>query len=162
MALIKKTEMDKIQTACTRVGLYLKDFQRALIFVMIGFGCLGTSLVQADYRTPLPLDKNPDLFQRVITLPNARLLKEPSKSSEVLQTEVPIFSVYYVFGRKGNGDQAWIQVGRVIKDQPEGWIESKFTQDWSIMLVMQYAPPGQRERVLFFKDADTLTELIQA
>jgi serine/threonine-protein kinase PpkA len=160
MAIIKKTEMDKIQTPCTRIGLYLKGFQRALTFAMIGFWCLGTGLVQADYRTPLPLDKNPDLFQRVITLPNARLLKKPNKSSEVLQSEVPIFSVYYVFGREGNGDLAWTQVGRAVKDQPEGWIAAKFTQDWSIMLVMQYAPPGQRERVLFFEDADTLTELV--
>ena len=43
---------------------------------------------------------------------------------------------------------------------PDGWIADDKVQEWSIVLVMQYAAPGQRERVLFFEKRETLQELL--
>jgi serine/threonine-protein kinase PpkA len=111
-------------------------------------------------RQPLPHQENPDLFQRIITLPEARLFERPSRSSTVLAEALPVFDLYYVFARTQAGDESWLEVGKTITGATSGWLPSSAVQDWSIMLVMQYAPPGQRERVLFFDRLDALKELV--
>jgi serine/threonine-protein kinase PpkA len=110
----------------------------------------------AEPRTPLPWGAGTELSQRVLVLPGARLMERPDAASRVLQARLPVFEVFYVYGRQGD----WVEVGRKAQGPPDGWIAEDKVQEWSIMLVMQYAAPGQRERVLFFEKRETLQELL--
>ncbi len=131
-------------------------FRETVVLVLAGWICWTTAAASAAVRSPLPMEKNPELYQRIITLPGASLYTKPAETAEIGEHDIPIFEVFYVYGRDSN----WVEVGRSLKGPPEGWIEKTFTQDWSIMLVMQYAPPGQRERVLFFEKENALIDLI--
>jgi serine/threonine-protein kinase PpkA len=111
---------------------------------------------------PLIWGETKGLYQRVITLPGAQLLASPASAARRVQPELPVFDVFYVFGRDENDDQGWVEVGRQWNDVPEGWIDADLVQDWSLMLVMQYEAPGQREPVLFFEDMERLRDLVLA
>lgn len=116
----------------------------------------------ATARTPLALDGNLDFYQRVLTLPGAVLLREPRDGAPTAETKTPAFSIYYVFDRKTLGDDVWLEVGKSTDGAGAAWVKSAQTEAWEIMLVMQYAPPGQRSPVLFFKDKDSLAKLVQS
>lgn len=111
---------------------------------------------QAGPRIPLPWGEGTELSQRVLTLPGARLMQGPDGAAKVLEARLPVFEVFYVYGRQ----EGWVEVGREAQGPPDGWIADDKMQEWSIMLVMQYAAPGQRERVLFFEERETLQELL--
>ena len=134
----------------------LFTFRETVVLVLVGWICWTSAAASAAMRSPLPMEKTPELYQRIITLPGARLYIKPAVTAEIRENDIPIFEVFYVYGR----DPKWVEVGRSLKGPPEGWIEKTYTQDWSIMLVMQFAPPGQRERVLFFEKENALTDLI--
>ena len=128
-----------------------------ILFLLLALGVMGDfGIAKGNARKPLPLEKAPELYQRIITLPNASLFQKADKQSNIIEEQIPTFEVFYVYDRKSD----WIEVGRSVQGRADGWIEKALTQDWSIMLVMQYAPPGQRERVLFFEDVDPLIDLV--
>ena len=124
-----------------------------LFVVLTVFGTLmipgwGNNAVAGD--TPLKDDFGG--LQRVLTLPDAKRHKEPNADSKVLEDNIPVFSVRYVYER--SEDKQWTQVGSSATGKnPEtiGWIATERLQDWKSMLVMQYAPKGQRERTIFFQ-----------
>ncbi len=111
-------------------------------------------------RSPLPLEESPELLRRVITLPNARVYREPALGAEVVTDSVAVFDVYYVFGEKQADDMTWLEVGKAVTAPTAGWIPQRFTQTWNLMLVLQYAAPGQREPVLFFEDVEALRDVV--
>lgn len=111
-------------------------------------------------QRPIPYGEGTELYERVITLPGAKLYEAPDIGSRVHEPELPVFDVFYVFDRAEQGNERWLEVGRQGVGPPDGWLPAKQVQDWSIMLVMQYEPPGQRERVLFFEERETLQDLV--
>lgn len=102
---------------------------------------------------PLAVPGHPDIFQRVIAKPDARLSSSPQGGDG---SPVKPFELFYVFGTKGES----LQVGRQLGRGPEGWIAADKAQDWNVMLVMRYAPPGQRRPVTFYRDELSLKSLI--
>lgn len=97
---------------------------------------------------PLASAQGKEFYRRIITLPGAALSPEPGAPAQA--APLPVFSIFYVFGEKAIDGKAWLQVGRPVSGPADGWLMGEHTQDWSTMLVMQYAPPGQRRRVLYF------------
>ncbi|OSZ72666.1 hypothetical protein CAP39_04960 [Sphingomonas sp. IBVSS1] len=102
---------------------------------------------------PLAVPGHPDIFQRVIAKPGAVLASAPgSMQGQALKP----FDLFYVFGTRGD----WLNVGRRLDRGAEGWIPAEKAQDWNVMLVMRYAPQGQRRPVAFLKDELTIKSLI--
>jgi serine/threonine-protein kinase PpkA len=128
-----------------------------LLIVLLSLA--GSAGVQAQNRTPLPVPEAPELYQRVLTLPGARLSREPGSSEA---GALPTFSILYVYGRTKAGNEDWLEVGSKIRGQPDGWLPKKVSEDWHTMLVVQYAPHGQRSRVPFFDSQAALEELLSA
>lgn len=109
---------------------------------------------------PMQDSENPALFRRVISLPDADLRDGPAADEE--GAALPTFSVLYVYDENSAGGASWLQVGDQLRNGPIGWIEAEASLPWSSMLVMQFTPRGQRERVLFFKDATPLSDIVNS
>ncbi len=109
---------------------------------------------------PMRVSPGSDFFRRALTLPGATLQSAPGPVEQP-GAALPVFSIFYVFGSRSEDGKEWLEVGRQVSGPPEGWIEGQRTQDWSTMLVMQYAPAGQRRRVLFFEEQTDLNDVLQ-
>ncbi len=102
---------------------------------------------------PLTVPGYPDIFQRVIAKPGSALAPTPGGAGGIA---VKPFDLFYVFKRQGEN----LNVGRSLQKGPEGWLPGDKAQDWNVMLVMRYAPPGQRHPVLFFRDELSVKSLL--
>jgi serine/threonine-protein kinase PpkA len=109
---------------------------------------------------PLNDANNPGLFRRVISLPGTEALAEANTAAEAV--EVPTFSVLYVFAESSANGKDWLQVGQSLREAPLGWVATDSTLPWSSMLVMQFAPRGQRSRVLFFEQQTMLKDIVNS
>jgi serine/threonine-protein kinase PpkA len=136
------------------------------VFAKLGMAAIAAGLMvsaaAAQARAPMGMDGLPEFYQRVLTLPGAALMAEPKADAKPVDSKVPVFSIFYVFDRKLSGNDTWIEVGKAADGSKTSWIKAVQTQDWEIMLVMQYAPPGQRKPVMFFKDTPPLSKLVQS
>lgn len=135
--------------ACQRIGTAA---------VVLGFLLASVSTVASE---PLSLPQAKDFYQRIITLPGA-ILRRNIDEQAVAATSLPAFSIFYVFSRKTAGGKEWVEVGQKLQGPPEGWLASDQVEDWTTMLVMQYAPAGQRGRVLYFEKQTDLADIVQA
>jgi hypothetical protein len=115
-------------------------------------------LIHSLAAEPLKAPDVPDLYQRVITLPGAVLASQPlAQGGE----KTRVFDIFYVFERKLVGGREWLGVGKRVDGPVAGWMPAEHTQNWSMMLTMQYTPPGGREsRVLFFENREDLAALV--
>lgn len=111
---------------------------------------------------PMPLTdpENPEAFIRVIAQPGMRSFDAPGRADG--GTEVPVFTTLYVFERRDVDGAAWMRIGRTIHRGPEGWVRADQGVDWTSMLVMQFAPRGKRQQVLFFEDVSALNSLVSS
>lgn len=115
----------------------------------------------ADNCEPLRRTDIPEIFRRALSLPGSRIFEFPGTAPR--PGETPPFTVLHVFEERMIGDTLWLGVG-LGPDCRErsGWVEAAAVEDWRTMLVMQFTPPGSRERVLFFSDETRLTDWVQA
>src|SRR5690606_37832457 len=104
--------------------------------------------------------ENPEAFIRVIAQPGMQSFEEPGSQGDGV--EVPVFTTLYVFAQRNVDGDAWMQVGRTIHRGPEGWVRADQGVDWTNMLVMQFAPRGKRQQVLFFEDVSALSSLVSS
>jgi hypothetical protein len=104
--------------------------------------------------SPLSVPGHPDFHQRVLAKPGAVLRSAPQ--AQAAGRPLRVFDILYVYERR----PGWIRAGHDLQRGPEGWIEDRAVQDWQVMLVTRYAPPGQRSPVLFFKDDLSLAALV--
>ena len=112
-------------------------------------------------RKPLAMEGHAEFYQRVLTLPGAELRVEPNDTARPQGDRLPTFSILYVFARRMMDGVPWLEVTSSIDGERTAWLRASAAQDWSVMLVMQYAPPGQRLRVPFFSEAAQLSKLVQ-
>lgn len=108
---------------------------------------------------PLKVDGNDLVFQRVLTLPDARIVPEAGAEDGGAEPAPP-FSVLYVYERAEVGGRAWLGVGPGVAGERAGWIDAERTLEWNSALVMQFAPVGRRKRALFFESSRDLVDLI--
>jgi len=109
----------------------------------------GTSPVQAQKKpgTSIPL--------KIITRPFSSILADTSDSAPVVQSNIPAFTVFYVY----NQQPGWYQVGKTKNGGAFGWIKEKDAILWKQNLVMEFTHPANRMPVMFFKNKDDLKHL---
>ncbi len=107
---------------------------------------------------PLKRADIPALDRRVLTLPGAVLAVDPIAGGDA---PLPAFSVFYVYGEHEEAGTRWLQIGRSAAGRIDGWVRAEDTEAWKTMLVMDYAPKGGRDRVLFFKRREDLVRFVR-
>ncbi len=124
------------------------------------FGALGLALLcalpaAAQTRAPLLIEGKTTLYQKVLTRPEAKLVTAPGATDG---KPLPPMSVLFVYGRK----DGFVEVGGGSDGKTQGFIAEADTIPWRHTLVMAFANPAGRDRVLFFKDRDGLMTVLNA
>lgn len=110
---------------------------------------------------PLTMPGYDDLYQRVLTRENAIAFDTP-EGAPISAAPLPMFSSYYVFKRMEKDGREWLALGSNPNRDSDMWVLATATENWPMMIVMQFAKAGQRERALFFDSADELRKLIES
>jgi hypothetical protein len=116
----------------------------------------------AQERKPLLMEGKKTLYQRVLTRPGTKVVKEPLPDAAVVNADVTPFTVYYVYGRKRIPGGAMVEVGATLENGPIGWIDAKQAIEWKQALTVAFTNPADRKRVLLFRDRPALAGLIDA
>ncbi|HEY9567932.1 MAG TPA: vWA domain-containing protein [Thalassobaculum sp.] len=128
-----------------------------VVVAVVAAGLLSSVLVpaaSAQDRRPLLIEGKSTLYQRILTRPGAVLLDKPGGTGQPL----PPMSVLYVFDRK----DGFLEVGPRADAAPRGFVAEAEAIDWKHTLVMAFANPAGRDRVLFFKDRPALMSVLDA
>ncbi|MCH9697157.1 MAG: VWA domain-containing protein [Gammaproteobacteria bacterium] len=112
---------------------------------------------------PLLMEGKKNLYQRILTLPDAALYpgQTPSTSNPI---QLPPFSAYYVYSRKQDSDKhLWLQIGLDRSGHVVGWVDSTKTMEWSHGLTLSFRnPTPDTGRALLFRDKESLKNIAQS
>lgn len=103
---------------------------------------------------PLLMEGKKSLFQRVLTVPDAKRYAQPDVTSGG-ETVLP-FSVFYVYQRENN----WLKVGHDSFGRISGWIPEQQTIVWNQALTVSFKDPQDTQRVMMFAEHNSLQKLI--
>jgi len=120
--------------------------------MMVLLLALGGSLAAAD--KPLLMDGKKTLFQRVLSVPDARLYEVPEGAAT--SSAVIPFSVLYVYEKQGD----WIKVGYNSFGQTAGWVKSDKAIDWNQALTLSFKDSQDMQRVMMFNSKNDLERLV--
>jgi len=128
-----------------------------LLALMILCGPLSLQAARAADQ-PLLIPGKQSLFQRVLSVPGARLHNSPGDSGGEAVTP---FTAYYVYTREQHADGKWVQVGTDRHGSVSGWLPAKATIDWTQGLTVAFREAKGRDRALLYRDAAAVRELAQ-
>jgi hypothetical protein len=128
----------------------------SLLFVLL---VLVAGTTTAADRKPLFMEGKKTLYQRVLTRPDAMMAAQPGAPGGVVQ---PTFSRFYVYARKQQGEQTWLELGVDTRDTVSGWIPEQQTVPWKQQLVLAFSNPAGRQRSLFFATRTALEEVLDS
>ena len=112
------------------------------------------SLQALAVEKPLLMEGKKTLYQRVLSIPDARLHEQPETGSPS-EAAVP-FSVFYVYERN-NG---WLRLGYDSHGRIAGWMPEDQSIVWNQALTVAFKDPQDTQRVMLFRDRDSLKKLI--
>jgi len=118
---------------------------------------LATAAVDGGDR-PLLIKGKRSLYQRVLATPGARLAAEPGGQG---QAAVVPFTSFYVYARGDHGGTQWIEVGTDRHGTRTGWLPAASTLEWNHGLTAAFRNLKGHDRVLLFKDRDSLRQLVR-
>lgn len=122
-------------------------------------GSLSAPPLWAQGRAPLLMDGKKTLFQKVLTRPGALLA---AKAGDAAGKPLEPFSVFFVYERADAGGRPWLLVGAGSDGKTQGWLAADSTVPWKHMITLSFAVPTNRERVLFFRARQGLTDFVNA
>lgn len=132
--------------------------RRQLLALAAGSGpVLSVTPLWAQARTPLLIEGKKTLYQRVLTRPGAALAAKPGDPPG---KPIEPFTVYFVYERVEQGGKPWLLVGAGSDGKTQGYLAEADTVPWRHMITLSFASPTTRERVLFFRDRNGLTEFM--
>lgn len=120
--------------------------------------CLGSGWALAADK-PLLQDGKKTLFQRVLTTPGCHLSTAAGGPAGTAQ---PAFSRFYVYERASAGASQWLKVGPDSFGKTSGWLPADCTVDWKMQLTLAFTNPANRDRLMFFKERETLEGILDA
>ncbi|MEM7564573.1 MAG: vWA domain-containing protein, partial [Pseudomonadota bacterium] len=94
------------------------------------------------------------LYQRVLSVPDAKLYKLPTSTAE--SSEIIPFSVLYVY-EKGSD---WIKVGYDSFGKVAGWVPRDQAIVWNQALTVSFKDPQDIQRVMLFNSKQDLEKLV--
>jgi hypothetical protein len=129
------------------------DFHRVKIYLLLL--CLLASpaaLLAAD--KPLLMEGKKSLYQRVLSIPDARLYEIPVASSSY--GEIVPFSVLYVYEKS----EEWLKVGYDSYGDIAGWVPRDHAIVWNQALTVSFKDPQDIQRVMMFAKKEDLQKLV--
>lgn len=130
------------------------DSRRSRIaLLLLGLLILPAGFVVAADK-PLLMEGKKSLYQRVLSIPDARLFEIPVESSE--SSEIVPFSVLYVYEKSDE----WIKVGYDSFGDSAGWVPREQAIPWNQALTVSFKDPQDIQRVLMFSNKDALQKLV--
>lgn len=112
--------------------------------------------VLAEARKPLLMEGKQALYQRVLTIPDARLHDQPG--DEQGSAAAP-FSAFYVYERKPVQGEEWLLVGADRHGGLSGWLVARDSISWNQGLTVVFRDPTGHDRVLMLRDKAALKAL---
>ncbi len=113
-----------------------------------------TASLQAGTDKPLVMEGKKTLYQRVLSVPDARLYESPDRASE--SSEMTPFSVLYVYQKR----DSWIKVGHGSFGNTAGWMQSQETIVWNQALTVSFRDPQDIQRVMLFSTRQSIQQLV--
>ena len=104
---------------------------------------------------PLLMEGKKSLYQRVLSIPDARLFDIPVASSE--SSEIVPFSVLYVYERSSE----WLKVGYDSFGKIAGWVQREKAIPWNQALTVSFKDPHDIQRVMMFNNREDLQQLVE-
>ena len=129
------------------------------LLIFCGCQIIALSAYAKQSKEPLLMDGKMTLYQRVLTRPSAEVYKNPG---DKIGKQKSAFTRYYVYQKKQYRDQQWLQVGLDSRGTTIGWMLTENTVPWKQQLSLAFTHTAGRERVLFFKDSETLESILTA
>jgi len=115
--------------------------------------------VQAAPQKPLLMPGKQALYQRVVTVPGASLVDQPG-DTRAARPVIP-FSVFYVYERQERNGAPWLLLGSDRHGTLAGWLPAKDAIEWNQGLTLVFRDPAGHDRVLLFRDRDSLERLVR-
>jgi len=103
---------------------------------------------------PLLMEGKKTLYQRVLSVPTARLYPTPVDSST--STSIVPFSVLYVYQKESD----WLKVGYDSFGKSAGWVKGDKAITWNQALTVSFKDPQDIQRVMMFDTRDDLRQLV--
>ncbi|MEA3410679.1 MAG: vWA domain-containing protein [Pseudomonadota bacterium] len=110
---------------------------------------------------PLLMEGKKSLYQRVLAEPSARLYTRPGGNAQFIQPVTP-FTIFYVYDRVNASGKDWLRVGVDKHDGAQGWVRSDDVIEWRQSLTVAFKDPLGQDRVLLFRDRNSLKSLISS
>lgn len=110
-------------------------------------------------RKPLLIEGKQTLYQRVLTRPGAAVVAKPGASGG---KELSPMTLLFVYGRQQEGSTNWLEVGADSEGKVIGFVPEADTIPWRHSLVLAFTNPANRERVLFYRDRQSLLDMLNS
>lgn len=107
---------------------------------------------------PLLMAGKKTLFQRVLSKPEARLVAQPGAAAQA--DPLPAFTVFYVYQRREQGGQSWLEVGASSDGTRDGWLPADSVSDWKQSLVLKFTERSGRSPVMFLDSRSSLEQYL--
>ncbi len=130
----------------------------AISTLIFGFSMTCLPLISSALE-PLKQTGKTTLYQRVLSTPTCELKKN---ISDAIGQSIPAFSRYYVYERKNENNQEWLNVGPDSYGKTVGWINNSCAVAWNMQLTLVFTNPVERDPLLFFKDKAYLSTIVDA
>jgi len=133
----------------------MKKFLLMLVIAMLPLaGTAAEPATSAD--RPLLIAGKHSLYQRVLSVPGARIASEPGGQKEA---QLVPFTALYVYARQQQDGKEWIEIGADRHGKRMGWLAAADSIEWNHGLTAAFRDPTGHHRVLLFKNSDSLREL---
>lgn len=135
----------------------MKNTWLALVMVMLACQAV-TAMGAGSADRPLLMAGKHSLYQRVLSVPGARLADRPGGRAD--KPVVP-FTAFYVYAREQQGGREWIEVGTDRHGSRAGWLPGSESIEWNHGLTAAFRDPAGHDRVLLFRDSDSLRRIAE-
>ena len=133
----------------------MKNILLALVICLAPLSGMAAGAAGGPDRPLLIPGKN-SLYQRVLSVPGARISREPGTEGHA---ELVPFTALYVYTRLQQDGREWVEVGMDRFGSRSGWLPGSDCIEWNNGLTAAFRDPEGHDRVLLFKDSASLRQL---